>query len=251
MSDERRTSSRREILGMSGLALASTVAGTTIASADEGTKTETGTAQGDGSGQDGDREEVLEMISDWEEKQRTEAKNTMDKYGVPEGITERRLLWYDAGPWLRIEMFRDATRHNFPIPHPDFFEQFIDYQVPPDKAEQLMEFDGSVFFERTEGVLSARCHTEWANFLALNLAHDIVTEEKTVKQARRAYGEKVLAFQNGESPPYTQGFQFELPEGPQRDRGVRIIHNGEVQLREDATNETPSDGGKETPTDRG
>lgn len=230
MTDESGPS-RRQILGTTGLALAGMVTGTSVASAND---TKTGDNMDGSSQQEGDEEEVMEIISEWPEKQRTEAQNTMEKYGVPEGVTERRLLWYDADPWLRIEIFRDATEHNFPIPHPDFFEQFIDYQVPPDKAEQLMEFDGSVFFERTEGVLSARCHTEWANFLALNLAHDIIVENKTVKQARRAYGEQVLAFQNGESPPYTQGLQFELPEGPQRDPGVRIIEDGEVVLEDDS-----------------
>lgn len=100
-------------------------------------------------GGDGSREEVMEIIADWEEKQRTETIDTMDEYGVPEGITERRLIWYDADPWKRIEMFREATQHNFPAPHPDFIEQFIDYQVPTGEADELTAYDGSVMFERT------------------------------------------------------------------------------------------------------
>jgi hypothetical protein len=49
---------------------------------------------------------------------------------------------------------------------------------------RLAEFDGSVIAERTAGEVSARCHDEHANFLALNLMHDIVTGAKNVEEAR-------------------------------------------------------------------
>jgi hypothetical protein len=56
--------------------------------------------------------------------------------------------------------------------------------VPPDKFSELAKFDGSVIVERSAGEVSARCHDEQANFLALNLMHDIVTGAKNVQAAR-------------------------------------------------------------------
>ena len=220
MSKDNNGLSRRTILGTTGLTLAGVITGPGMASADQHDEN-----SGSGDGDEDKREEVLEIISgsEWKEKQRTETKNTMDEYGVPDGVTERRLLWYDVDPWKRIEIFRDDVMHDFPAPHPDFFEQFIDYQVPPEKADELMEYDGSIMFERTTGVMSARCHTEWANFLAINLAHDIITDQKSVEEARQAYGEIVQRKMDGESPSYTQDFQFELPEGDQRDPDVTTI----------------------------
>ncbi len=47
--------------------------------------------------------------------------------------------------------------HDFPMPHPDLLEQFVDYQVPPDKFDELAQYDGSVIVERTKGEISARC----------------------------------------------------------------------------------------------
>ena len=212
--------------------MASAVSGTTVVSANN--HDEDGGSNGDenNEGSDGKRDEVMEIISDWEEKQRKETKKTMDKYGVPEGVTERRLIWYDADPWKRIEIFKNATQHNFPTPHPDFFEQFIDYQVPTDKVDELTEYDGSVMFERTTGELSARCHTEWANFVAINLAHALLTDEMSVDEARRAYAQDVIAKMNGETPPRTEAFQFELPDGPQADHGEAIIQDGEIVMDE-------------------
>jgi hypothetical protein len=46
------------------------------------------------------------------------------------------------------------------------------------KCSELVAFDGSVTDKRTQGLLSARCNNEEANFLALNLSHDIITVTK-------------------------------------------------------------------------
>ena len=62
----------------------------------------------------------------------------------------------------------------FPAPHPDVMKQAIDYRVALDKYDDLAMYDGSVIVERTKGELAARCEMEGANFLAINLAHDVV-----------------------------------------------------------------------------
>lgn len=217
-SDNRLRLERRTVLGATGLGVLGALPGAVTGDEHENDEADGGDGGNGGDGGEGDgRSEVMEIISDWEEKQHEESVKTMDEYGVPEGVTERRLIWYDADPWKRIEIFRDATEHEFPAPHPDFFEQFIDYQVPAEKADELTEYDGSIMFERTTGVMSARCHTEWANFLAINLANDIVTDQKSVEEARQMYAETAMQKMEGGSPAYTQEFQFELPEGDQRD----------------------------------
>lgn len=258
MSDDEHGSSRRTVLRTSGLALAGGLVGVPAVSAIQQNETETAPQGGQ---PDQGRQEVEQIVSNWEQKQREEAMNTMEKYGAPEGVTQRRLLWYDVGPWTRIEIFRDATMHNFPKPHPDFFEQFINYEVPSHKADELQEFDGSVFFERTTGIMSARCHTEWANFLALNLANDIVTDEKTVEEARRAYAETVIQYESGQQPEYTQGLQFEVPQEDVGDPDVAVIENGRVNLQQhapdvegaqnatNATAQNATDGGTTNATD--
>jgi hypothetical protein len=80
--------------------------------------------------------------------------------------------------------------------HIDSVESTIDYHVPTQKCSALGEFDGSVV-ERTVGEVSARCHDEQANFLALNLMNDIVTGAKTVEDARRYYAKEFLDYRRG------------------------------------------------------
>jgi hypothetical protein len=61
---------------------------------------------------------------------------------------------------------------------------------------------------RTRGLLSARCHDEEANHLAVNLAHDIVTGKATVVQARQSYVDTMLAFREHKPTPYMNELQF-------------------------------------------
>ena len=74
-----------------------------------------------------------------------------------------------------------------PAPHIDAVESVIDYQVPVEKFTALAEFDGSVVVERTAGEVSARCHDEQANFLALNLMNDIVKETRERELLKSAF----------------------------------------------------------------
>src|SRR5918998_1970153 len=120
-----------------------------------------------------------QLIQRWPEESREAAKLVLDTYGEPHESTESMLIWRSIGPWKRVVATREFYHHEFPAPHIDAVESFIDYAVPPEKVSAIAEFDGSVVVERTAGEVSARCHDEQANLLALNLVHDIVTGQKS------------------------------------------------------------------------
>jgi hypothetical protein len=105
-------------------------------------------------------------------RRRGNRRKLIDQYGKPDEITDNQLTWHNRGPWKHIVATKQFYKHNFPAPHIDSFESFIDYRVPVEKFTPLAEFDGSVIVERTAGEVSARCHDEQANFLALNLMND-------------------------------------------------------------------------------
>ncbi|MBA3777469.1 MAG: hypothetical protein H0X11_13715 [Betaproteobacteria bacterium] len=112
---------------------------------------------------------------------------------------------------------REPVPHLFPVKHEDVLEQSIDYKMPPDKFDDLAACDGSVTVRRTKGELSAMCDKEEMNFLALNLANDIVTGKILVEEARQTYGKITMAFKKGEKHPYTQKLQFQLVKGQTTD----------------------------------
>ena len=55
------------------------------------------------------------------------------------------------------------------------------------------------------------------NFVAINLAHDLITGKRTVAEARSEYTRLYKAYKHGEKHPYTQGFQFPLRKEDTRD----------------------------------
>ena len=158
-------------------------------------------------------ETVDQVISAWPDVPREVAQTVMEKYGSPHEATASRLIWFDNAPWKRTILYRDVVQHDFPMPHPDLLEQFIDYQAPLEMYDELAVYDGSVIVERTKGEISARCDKEEMNFLAINLANDVAIGERTPDEARQFYAETAMAFMEGTSDPYVEGFVFEVPEG--------------------------------------
>lgn len=119
------------------------------------------------------------------------------------------LVWYGTGPFLKTALARDEVPHNFPMPHVDYLTQTVRHRVPADKLDDLHEYDGSVWFHRTRGELSAQCDVEEMNLLALNLAHDVITGKRTAADARAFYARTAMAFKQGDkSSPYVRGLIF-------------------------------------------
>lgn len=162
-------------------------------------------------------------IERWPEESRAAAQLVIDRYGDPDEATESQLTWQKRGPWKRIVATKAFYPHNFPAPHIDAVESFIDYRVPVEKVADVAAFDGSVVVERTTGEVSARCHDEQANFLALNLMHDIVTGVKSVREARQYYAKEFADYRRKKPTPYMEKLRF-APDGqPTADPDERIL----------------------------
>ena len=160
-----------------------------------------------------------QVIYGWPREPRAYALRLIRYYGPPSEYTSSQLIWHRTPDgWKRTVLSREEVPHDFPSAHMDFIQQFIDYRVPVDMFSKLAEYDGSVIAERTKGELSARCAGTPMNFVAINLAHDIVTGRRSVPEARAEYARLNAAVRRGEKPPYTQAFQFSPVSGAMGDR---------------------------------
>lgn len=158
-------------------------------------------------------QKAQEVIANWPSNPKKVAETVIGKYGEPDVSSSKMLVWYNNGPWKRTVLHVEEIPHKFPKPHTDMLEQFIDYKVPPAKFNEVIMYDGSVVAQRTVGEISARCDKEEMNFLALNLANDVVNGKKTVQQARAYYTRAVKDFMKGKIDPYVQKLQFNVPKG--------------------------------------
>ena len=167
-------------------------------------------------------------IANWPEDARAAAQLVVDQYGEPDEATASFVMWHKPGPWKRIVASRQTHEHNFPAPHLDSVESVIDYRFPIEKAAELCAFDGSVVINRTEGEVSARCHDEQANFLALNLMHDIAQGTKSSDQARQYYAKEFADYRRKKPTPYMEQLHFSTSSGT-ADPDTRMLSDQDLQ----------------------
>ena len=145
----------------------------------------------------------------WPAESRHAAQLVVKKYGEADEACHSTLTWDRPGPWKKIVAHRERSEHNFPAAHADLIECFVEFRVPPWKVTDLVRFDGSLVVYRTLGEISARCHDEESNFLAMNLAYDIISGKRSVDDARRYYVQEFLNHRKKAPTPYMKGLKFE------------------------------------------
>jgi hypothetical protein len=167
--------------------------------------------------------EAEKIVEGWPAPQKNVARQMFEKYGPPNEATPTKLFWYENGPWKRTELSRDVVVHNWPTVHTDFLTQVIDYRVPPEMFHLVAMFDGSILCDRTRGEVAARCDSESANVLGMNMVHEIVTGKRTVEEARKTSVESTVAYNMGRSAPYAERLLFEVPRGGTEDLDESMI----------------------------
>lgn len=92
-----------------------------------------------------------------------------------------------------------------------------------------------------------RCHDEEAILLAQNLAHEIITGQRSVEEARAYYAREFLDARRKQPTPYMKGLRFPPPgEAPDPDRP--ILSDEELErarakvVRRRASSATPRSG---------
>ena len=175
-----------------------------------------------------DEDSVKGIIEEWPVTAKMAAENTMKFYGAPNEATPSCLVWYNNGPWKRTVAFRDEVPHDFPEPHTDVLEQFIDYHVPADKVGLVAQLEGSLVIDRTKGEVSVHCDNEGANTLSINMMHEVVTGKRTPEEAREFIKKEIVEYVMNRPAPYAEKFQFELPQGEQWDPDVAVVDDAEL-----------------------
>lgn len=155
-----------------------------------------------------DLKTVDKFTPGWPDQSQLAAKAVLEKYGDPQEVSHSKLIWYHQGPFKKIILHRESTPHHFPILHDDVLEHVIDYGIKPEKSGDLISYNGSLLIDRTRGELSARCQREEINILSLNLAHDLMNNNISVKDARIQHAKHTFNLINGDPSLYTQGLQF-------------------------------------------
>jgi hypothetical protein len=132
----------------------------------------------------------------------------VDEYGSPDRIENKRVVWVNRGPWKRIVVW-DGMDNSEIYAGAANIEQTIAYLVPQNKRDALNDLDEGVMISADGSELSARSSSEERNFLALNLADEVIHGVRTPEQARSYYARTLRLAEAGKSSPYMKGLRFQ------------------------------------------
>jgi hypothetical protein len=148
------------------------------------------------------------------------ARMMIAKYGQPTEAGEKRLVWDDNGPWKRTVVYReDPTGRVFKRSR-GRLEQSAAYRVTADKLDALARFDKELEADVDAGRLIVRSDSESENFLALNLADEVIKGRRSPKDASELREKLSHLQRSGKASSYTDGLlfvrkdQFANPESP-------------------------------------
>ena len=147
------------------------------------------------------------IIETWSRARRSVAHRLLQQYGPPHELTPTKLFWYCQGPWKRILISSDVVMHD------DGLTQWIDYQVPLERFADVARYEGSCLVDRKAGEVAARGQCEAANFITLNLMHEIVVGQKTVEEASRAHAKSMAELAGGRFSPYAERLLLPISGG--------------------------------------
>ena len=150
------------------------------------------------------------IIREWPEDARNTARVMIEKYGQPNRLSSEALIWYNNGPWQKTIVYRRAWPHSLAMIDEDYLEQTINYLVPDDKINDLKRFDPRISVNKASWEISSRSDSESTNFLVLNLADEIVTDKRSIEDARIFYRRTQRLSESGKDSPYMKRFMFEL-----------------------------------------
>ncbi len=159
--------------------------------------------------QDGAVRSPQTSIQSWPAPSRALARALIVKYGTPHSFGEHALYWYDNGPWRRTVVHRDGTGGSFLRRGADILEQTAAYPVGADSAGELKEIAPGIYADAAAGEVTSRAESEAMNFLALNLAAEVLSRAMSEDDARRAYRRTRRLAGSGKSSPYLDGLAFE------------------------------------------
>lgn len=145
-------------------------------------------------------------IASWPVVSRLTAGFLIEKYGAPGEVGSDELSWSGNAPWKKTVVRKAGALRAAPR---SIVEQSVGYDVPRSKLAALAQMGMGLTADRRRKELSAVSESEEANFLAVNLANDVITGRMAVKDAKLAYERTLALAAAGKSSPYTEALAFE------------------------------------------
>lgn len=136
------------------------------------------------------------------------ARLMIAKYGQPNEATDHSLVWEANGQWKRTVVYRVPPMGRTLTRGGGRLEQTVAYRVPARRLADLALFDKTIEADPKDGRLTARSDDESENFLALNLADEVLRGRRTPREAADFRRSATRLRDSGKSSPYFDRLMF-------------------------------------------
>lgn len=166
---------------------------------------------------------VKKYVSDWPEASRKATIEMLQKHGSPSELSANAIVWNESKPFKKTIVYKEGAINLFPVQHTGVLQQFVDYQVPEGKVQDLWLFTGAMQVDRTRGEVSMRSHKEELNILALNLMNEIILGRLTAADARKEFSTYSQGLEQGNINQYMTTLHFmQMNNTSDPDRGILV-----------------------------
>lgn len=157
------------------------------------------------------------LTQGWPEASIKAAGDMVAKYGEPDESTSEMLIWKsNIAPFKEIRVHKTVYTHKFPLLHQNALEHVVEYKVPTDKVDNVLQYNEAIIIDKNKGLVSSFADSEPMNILALNLANDVIEGKLSAEAARVKFGKETLNFMNGNKTALTSvisfGGQYQTPD---------------------------------------
>jgi hypothetical protein len=154
------------------------------------------------------RELAKAAIMNWYTFSQVSALKLIDEYGPPDRIESSQLVWINKGPWEMTAVWNAEPTDGSNL-GPENLEQTIAYRTTTDQRVALSAFNDKIKANAAGTELSARYSSEELNFLALNLADQVVKGMRDPADAQRFFDLTLKLGAAGRTSLYMQGLLFD------------------------------------------
>jgi hypothetical protein len=150
----------------------------------------------------------------------------IDKYGSPDIVESNRVVWEKKGPWKRMVVWDDMGvglgHGQMRKPTDGNLEEVLEYLVPENKRRAVEDFSERLKVSEDGALISARSFSEERNFLALNLADEIIRGVKTPEEAKAFDAATLQLADAGKPSPYMKRLLFRAPPLPSTSQMIKL-----------------------------
>lgn len=139
------------------------------------------------------------------------ARLMISKYGQPAEANDHSLTWIDNSPWKRTVVYRAPPGERPLVGNGGRLEQSVVYRVPENRISDLGRFDMGIEADKRAGMLTVISDAESENFLALNLADEVIRGRRTPREAQELRRRLERLRDSGKSSPYYRKLLFVSP----------------------------------------